>query len=369
MHCKCEKLLIVGQLDELLVHFPNIKHLSASSNQLGSLDKCRLPSDLDSITLEDNDFTSLEDVAWLAMWCAQLKTLNLKNNRISSASRSGSKHRFSLPSRMSDLDLSYNNISSWDVIDHLPIICPGLKHLRVSQNSLFETLKTADGKALTSADGYMLTIARLPMLETLNYSLITDKERLNAETYYLSQIAMQVSLAPAEEEADIIAQHPRYGELCEGYGEPRIERKEVGSINPNYLAARLVKCSFYYRGTSTRDGLPTRGKPFVTELPKTLSIYAVLGVVGKHLDLLPMQLHLTWETGDRDRSKAANSTWAGVQAWDSSDDEVDDVGDDWKEREVELSAGTKPLGAVIESAEAVIRVEMKPLSDHLSSTA
>lgn len=293
------------------------------------------------------------------MWCGQLQTLNLKNNRIKSTSREGLKTNFSLPKSINELDLSYNEITSWNIINDLPKICAGLKHLRVSQNPLFDTLRAADGKLLTSADGYMLTIARLPKLETLNYSTITDKERLNAETYYLSQIAMEISRASAEQEANIIAQHPRYRDLCEEYGEPRIERKEDNKVDPNSLAARLIKCSFYSRDISSIESLPTRDSPFLVELPNTLNIYAVLGIVGKKFGLLPMRLKLTWETGEKERVKPPANTWAGVREWDSSDDDADDFGDDWKEREVELVAGTRPLGTVVESAEAVIRVESK----------
>lgn len=287
------------------------------------------------------------------MFCVQLRTLNLKNNKIERL-QSG-RCSPALPPSLADLDLSYNNIHSWDIINDLGRVCPRLKHLRVSQNPLFENLRSADGKPLTSADGYMLTIARLPNLESLNYSIITEKERLNAETYYLSQIAKQLSLASPQEETDIIAQHPRYRELCEEYGEPVVERQRDDGVDPNSLAARLVECRFYFRSGSDQS-LPTRDSPYVVELPKSLSIYAVLGLVGKQFNLLPMRLRLTWESGEKERLKPPPHTWNGVQEWDSSDEEADDMGGGWQDREVELIAGTRPLGTWIEGSEVVIRV-------------
>lgn len=260
-----------------------------------------------------------------------------------------------------EVDLAYNQIKSWEIIDDIPRIYPRLKHLRISHNPLFDNLRAADGKPLTSADGYMLAIARLPNLETLNYSAITDKERLNAESYYLSQIAVELSLSPADRESEIISKHPRYRALCEEYGEPRIERKGDDEVDPNSLAARLVKCSFYCSGIeSSTQQLPTREKPYTADLPKSMSVYGVLGVVGKHLNLPPVQLRLVLETGEKDRVGQSASDWQGVQEWDSDEEETDRLGDEWKDREIELVAGTRPLGTLAEHSEAVIRVELKP---------
>ena len=76
--------------------------------------------------------------------------------------------------------------------------------------------------AALRADGYTLTLARLPQLRTLNHSTITDKERLNAETYYLGQIARELAQTPAAQRAQVLAAHPRWPALCEEYGEPAV---------------------------------------------------------------------------------------------------------------------------------------------------
>ncbi|GAB7348580.1 hypothetical protein MBLNU459_g6966t1 [Dothideomycetes sp. NU459] len=365
-----DMLLQVQELDSILRNFAMLKELSASSNIFKSLDSCRFPSSLQSVVLEDNDFVSLEDAVRVSECCPQLRALNLKNNQIETAfrsdqglqgaSQSDSRSLLAMSSSLYELDLTYNRIRSWQIIDNLPQVFPRLKHLRISHNPLFENLQAADGKALTSADGYMLTIARLPNLETLNYSTVTDKERLNAESYYLSQIAAELSLSPTEKEAQIISKHPRYRALCDEYGEPRIERQADNKVDPNSLAARLVKCSFYCSGIQGSNRIPTRTSPYVVELPKSLSIYSVLGIVGKHLSLPPMQLRLILETGEKDRVGQSSNDWQGVQEWDSDEEDMDGLGDEWREREVDLVAGTRPLGTVAEHAEALIRVELKP---------
>ncbi|KAL1306855.1 hypothetical protein AAFC00_005508 [Neodothiora populina] len=353
-----DMMLSTAELDPLLRHFPNIKSLSASANQLSTLHQCRLPASLDSISLENNDFTFLDQVSSLSESCMQLRTLILKNNRIRTIRNDTGKLAPILPPSLKDLDLSYNEISTWNLIDRLPELCPNLEHLRVAHNPLFESLKTADGKPLTSADGYMLTIARVPGLKTLNYSTITQKERLNAETYYLSQIAMELSLSPIDRESEIIGIHPRYHALCEEYGSPNIERTISGAIDPNSLAARLIRCSFYCREGPEKAGLLSEAGPLTVELPKSLNIYAVMGIAGKHFGLLPMRLRLVWETGEKQRVASSTTTWTGIEDWDSSDEESDDKGSDLQEREVQLVAGTRPLGTVIEGNEAVIRTEI-----------
>ena len=90
-------------------------------------------------------------------------------------------------------------------------------------------------------------------------------------------------------------------------------------------------------------------------------MYAVLGIVGKHFGLLPLQVQLTWETGEKERVRLPPNTWTGVAEWDSSDDEAEDHGEGWQNREVVLVAGTRPLGSVVEGAEAIIRVELRDL--------
>lgn len=337
---------------------PNVKELSASSNQLGSLDDCSLPNTLTSITLEDNNFTSLEDVQRLSKCCPHLRTLNLKNNQISRTCKDPHhKNTFQLPETIVDVDLAYNNITSWDIINELSTTLPGLKHLRISHNPLFSSLRSADNKPLTSADGYMLTIARLPQLETLNYSKITDKERLNSESYYLSQIGKELSLSPKEREKDILASHPRWKQLCEEYGEPKVERQAESRINPNSLAARLLECSVYSPAAAGNANLPNEKSPLIVDIPKSCSIYKVHGILGRRLGVEPLQLRLILETGEKDRVDMA--TWNGVEEWDSDEEDAEEDGEEWKEREEELVAGTRPLGTFVDGYKARIRVELK----------
>jgi hypothetical protein len=276
----------------------------------------------------------------------------VKRNRISKVNTQDSPS-FSLP--ISELDLTYNAISSWSFFDDITTErFPNLTHLRITGNPLYKDLVSADAKKLTVEDGYMLTIARLPQLAYINYSKITEKERLNAETYYLGQIATELSNVPEAKEAEVIARHPRYRELCDEYGEPTIQRRtKVEKLLPNSLAARLVTLSF----TLSPGILPSKQqRSWVEQVPKSFSIYSLLGIVGKRLGLMPLDLRLVMETNERD-PLGRDSGYSGPEWWDSSDEGEDEEHGEWVQREVELVAGTRTIGTYIDDNNGAIRVE------------
>jgi hypothetical protein len=127
----------------------------------------------------------------------------------------------------------------------------------------------------------MLTIARLPHLRTLNFSTITEKDRLNAETYYMSLIVQELSLAPDSETSKIKASHRRWSELCEEYGEPTIKRQS-DHIDPRSLAARLLTLEFSLSPSAA--GLFQRlidEEASIKNVPKRFNIYSVLGAMAR----------------------------------------------------------------------------------------
>jgi len=194
----------------------------------------------------------------------------------------------------------------------------------------------------------------------LIWAQVTPKDRLNAETYYLSQIAQEVAQSPEDAEASVIARHRRYTELCEEYGHPTIQRTK-GAINPNSLAARLIQCTF--RLADSAVSKVSEGPPHTlsVEIPQSLTIYSTLGVVGKHFGLPPLKIKLVWETGEWDpvvENAATEDT-----LWDSDGDGeiLGDVASEEAKRaykEVDLVAGTRMIGTWVEASKATIRVEM-----------
>ncbi|KAF2018686.1 tubulin-specific chaperone E [Aaosphaeria arxii CBS 175.79] len=342
------------QVAEVTNLFPQITSFVASSNFYTTLTDDILNSTITDLTFEENSFHSFSDLISLTK-LPNLRRLVLKSNQISEVTNTDALPVFS--PTLTELDLSYNEISSWAFIDKLVHIFPGLTSLRVSHNPLYNSLRAADGRALSAEDGYMLTLARLKNLKTLNYSPITDKERLNAESYYLSLIAREVTFAPRNQEEQILATHPRYKELCEEYGEPVIKRED-NAVNPNSLAARLMRISFHQ---GKDDSGQLVGAPFEIEIPRSSTVYTVLGLVGKHYGFAPRRCKLIWETGDWMPATGASDSIDGDSASESGEDGENRTADKVKGesvmREVEIVPGTRSIGTWIDGREAFVRIE------------
>lgn len=348
-------LVQITELNALLGYFSALRHLSLRSNEYDQPLRLQLPPRLMTLDLSGNHFNYLSDVEAVMSHHPILKALILRHNKIAAVSTdSGS----TTSSPIEELDVSYNAVSSFAFVDSLkPAKFSALRHLRLTGNPLYQNLMSADGKPLTASDGHMLTIARLPQLESLNYSKITEKERLNAETYYLGQIAAELANSSEDREPEVISRHWRYHELCEEYGEPIVSRKEKkDAINPNSLAARLIAITF----TCTDEIVsgPDQ-RSWVEEVPKSFSIYAILGLVGKRLGQRPLDLRLVLETTEHDPA-GSRDNYNGPAWWDSSDEEADHVAlQDWTKREIELAASTRALATYVDGREAHVRVELK----------
>ena len=94
--------------------------------------------------------------------------------------------------------------------------------------------------------------------------------------------------------------------------------------------------------------------------------------MGKHLDIFPLNLQLTWETGDwvYASNKAGGYGIYDGNIGDDDDDGVWDSEDEVDEatgeaisdaqkvpREVEIAHGTRAIGTWIDGSKAVVRVE------------
>jgi tubulin-specific chaperone E len=368
-----ETLLSWDEICHVAGHFGSVNTLFAGTNQLTALSKVPssspLTSNLVSLSLEYNDFTSLADIASLSSLAA-LRNLHLKGNNISAISDVSSSPIPSFPRTLQYVDISYNRVDSWSFIDALPSIFPGLTSFRFSHNPLYDnpafdgapsTASTSEAKTTVTEEAYMVTLARLPGLTSLNFSTITAEDRTNAETFYLSRIARQLAQVPEGAEESVTSQHGRFDELCELYGEPTVVR--TSEINPAFLEARLVHVTFYLQG----NGLEREVK-----VPKSFDMYAVKGLAGKLFGLPPLQLKMVWETGE----------WDPVASYDDDDDVESSEGEEeqqslekkmgtgtderqegkagrWVRRQVELKDCPRQFGFCVDGFEARIRVEVK----------
>ena len=337
------------EIVDVCLCFPSLKSLSISSNEFDELDNKIFLSTFPAITtikLESNRFTKLSDIIPLAR-IPSLRQVVLKYNNIQDVSPNIDATSFGAKfTHITDLDVSYNAITSWAFINDLATFFPSLTALRISHNPLYTSLHSPLGKELTADDGYMLTIARLPGLKTLNFSAITEKDRLNAETYYLSLIVQELSLKSEEDAADILKGHPRWTELCEEYGEPTVKR-DGDHIDPRSLAARLLTLEFELSSSAAALFAVDKGTEVtVKNIPKRFNIYSVLGCMAKgfgQTSVVP-GLHLSLITDD----------------WEEIDGQR-------VKREVRLVPETRGIGTFVEERIGHVRVDyIEPDMEELS---
>lgn len=375
-----ENLLTWEEICHVATKFPVLSTLSVDLNQLTSLPPVpllALATTLTSLNLEFNDFTSFTDIATLSE-LRSLRNLHLKGNNISSITTNVSGPRPVFPPSLQFLDVSYNQVSTWEFIEDLPSVFPGLLSLRFAHNPIYENPDpehSAQSKTVAE-EAYMIALGRLPNIKVLNFGNITRDDRQNAEMFYLARIGKHLAAVPPNQESEVIKKHRRYAELCELYGPPVVKRTK--DMNPAFLEARLVAVQFVHRA---RDSDETVEKS--TKIPKSFDIYRVKGIAGKLFEQKPLDLRLVWETGE----------WDPVAGFD---DEVDDSGEEepepepeapllpetaqagsgaqedkepalqterkvgkWVKREVELQDGPRQLGFCVDGQEARIRVEIR----------
>ncbi|CAN8098659.1 unnamed protein product [Discula destructiva] len=374
-----ETLLRWDESCHIASKFPSLATLYASSNQLARLTPLPPPSlatNLVSIYLEFNDITALADISSLTTLIS-LRDLHLKGNSILALESDSADGPLVFSASLTYLDISYNKIHKWSCIDAIPDSFPGLTSLRLAHNPIYNnpglndpsdstTLSTA--KATVTEEAYMLTIGRLASLTSLNFSAVTPTDRSNAEMFYLSRIGRQLSSVPEtpEAEAKVLAQHRRYKDLCDLYGEPVVNRRN--EINSAFLEARLINVTFRFHPTQGEEDTAIEKR---AQIPKSFDIYAVKGIAGRLFRHAPLKLRLVWETGEWDPvagfdEEARESSEDGEEAVERPEEK--NAGDAqllanrvgrWIKREGELNDSPRQFGFCVDGFDVTIRVELR----------
>ena len=180
-----------------------------------------------------------------------------------------------------------------------------------------------------------------------------------------------------EDEGKVVAAHPRYRELCALYGAPEVVRQGAHVVRKGTLGERVVRFTFYLLPSSSAAA-PTDDMAIekTAEIPRTVSVYKLKGVVGRLFGIRPLSCRLVYETGEWDPvGGKEGDEWSCGESGDESDGDGYDsgtgsrgMGDDdegdkkrgkWIRREVELIDSTREIGFWIESRDAKVRVELR----------
>ncbi|KAK9447618.1 uncharacterized protein V1518DRAFT_96412 [Limtongia smithiae] len=188
--------------------FPKVRECSLAGNNI-SADEILFDTDwplLESLDLSYNKLTRVPllifgDVASSAC-ITPLKNLNLSHNQVSNIV-SLEPWQTSTSPRITAIDLRHNSLSTWRDVDILSADFPDVMSIWLKWNPLYDGIE--------EDDAHLQTVARWGGLTSLNGIRISEKERSNAEIYFMNRIARG-------EVKDFDITSMRYKTLIDAYG-------------------------------------------------------------------------------------------------------------------------------------------------------
>ncbi|AAS51929.1 ADR009Wp [Eremothecium gossypii ATCC 10895] len=163
-HCRLD----VTSLRRILEAFPNLENLDVLDNSIDDIDSVKLPKTLKTFNVSQNTIKS-----WQSQSLKGLQTLIAANNIIADIPPDPCP-------TIRTLDLSYNNIALWDVVDKFQTVFPNMHDLRINNN-----IFSSDEE---DTDEFYQIIARIPSLTMLEGSILGKDTRREAELYFISKV-------------------------------------------------------------------------------------------------------------------------------------------------------------------------------------
>ncbi|KAL9108856.1 MAG: hypothetical protein Q9227_006387 [Pyrenula ochraceoflavens] len=389
------EVLYPGEIHGLLQTdiFPSLRYLSLAKNQLLELE---LPLErpfvpLKELVLDFNKFTDVSALQVLMPSLPSLSAISFQANRIDSIRRSpgtvpGDWNIF--PS-IEKLNIAQNNLKHWSDVDDISRTFTALRSLRINGNPFydqklhqtFRSVKTTAGDVLELADSqdrltedtqFILTLARIANLKTLNHSAVTAQDRLNGELYYLTLIEKELQ---AEKAGDILEHHHRYNELCAKYDREQKSKPKNGKAqnqpSPGSLASKLLKVQFRLQADQTCNVQKT----FDCIIPMTMDIYRLKGLVSREFGLPPLSFRLIRDSNSTLSQIPQGTKDDSEDEWSSDADERSTLGPnsrnsgssvsgalfEWKRHDTELVSSTQDLSYFIENDVHDVQIRIETL--------
>lgn len=288
-------------------HFPQLQELHIAGNELSDEDLALLtqaetrPSWWESLELLDLSNNHLK--SWVMIERSignafvNLKQLLVNENQITTLVSSSSVGLQQLKA----LSVNDNRIDSWSSIDAL---CqyPQLDSLRLIRNPLVAQMSVSEAR--------MIVIARTESLAVFNASVIRAKERRDDEQLYLKRILHELAAVQQtpEDQARVLAFHPRYQRLRELYPEIYTQhqagRGGGSSSGPTTLASSLVRVKIVPMSMQA-----TTFDPLVKKIPERMKVSQLKVLVANKfgVEVQDQLLSFRADTKVRRRSCACSS--------------------------------------------------------------
>ncbi|KAL9642984.1 hypothetical protein ABK040_010676 [Willaertia magna] len=254
----------VDLIYKILPKFPNLEELHFRDNDLNE-------KDLQIVTI-NNDILQ------------QLKLLNLSGNKIKEWNEI-SKSFCKLPNlfkillnfneitnityeggfdKLNSFSFAHNKVEEWDSINELNKF-PSIQEVRMDSNLIQDKYGAANVR--------QFTIARIASLKSLNSSEIKNKERTDAEKYYLHLCGKEKFSNKNNPQFNILDYHPRYEELVKIYGDP-CEVLENQSQSNSLDSGKTDFVTIYFKNVAA-SSLSFVGVPVEKKIPKSMTVFKI----------------------------------------------------------------------------------------------
>ncbi|KAI0064708.1 RNI-like protein [Artomyces pyxidatus] len=241
-----------GMLDVVSL-IPTLKHIEMGYNHLTTLSVTAgssgdvFSSALETINLDSNSLSNWSDICFALKGFNRLSRLIVSANPITTITPMTPLQE---PAHIRHLALSHTRISAWSSIDALSVWCPRLETLSLTGTPLVEDPET--GRAWRQ-----IAIARVPSLRVLDGASISQRQRNDAELFYLSHVSR---LEFASDDARLAA-HPQWAALCERHGAP--DTSHAKATKDDKLSDRLIQIKATLSSISPPPESPTALPPSV----------------------------------------------------------------------------------------------------------
>ncbi|KAG0372230.1 hypothetical protein BGX24_000531 [Mortierella sp. AD032] len=194
---------------------------------------------LENLHLEGNKFVEWNQILRLSR-LPSLKSLDLSENRLANVIGPQDPEDFK---HLESLRINDNDLKEWSSIDQLGLYT-SLKSLWIQNNPIMvKAVEDVTADQSSKPDARTVTIARMAHVNQLNGTEILKKNRIDAELYYLKNVALSTV---GSEPSAIQALHPRFEELCEVHGRPDTS-DETRKATSDILKDRLLNITFVHK--------------------------------------------------------------------------------------------------------------------------
>lgn len=278
---------------------PNLEDLCVAHCDLSDIEYCNKLSAFQQLVLldlSDCNLTSWEKQVLLPLQTLpKLQSLILNDNKIDEINNAyDEKGELPIFKALASLQLAGTSISSWSAIDSLNSLF-ALRSLRLRNTSLTSQMGVGEVRSTV--------IARLPNLEFFNASPIAERERIEAERRYVSNVARELlmistgsllsSITTAEntgdnddetnaKQAQIHARHPLFQSLLEKHKDTMMMSScsSNGSTNQGNIGDDVIGLTIRSMAAASCDTEPLRKR-----IPPSLKVGRIKAMCARAFGL------------------------------------------------------------------------------------